>query len=222
MYFCNIHAYLQFYIYIYNITVIYYCIIWYSLVWHKILFWSLTMRNSLRKSLQFSFTSPDFSVSPPLKAHDSTHEQKFGRWSSDQTQYCFMKTHKKIFQHTWQLLQSQLHPNYSSAPGAGSLYEPGNLFRNITVIDRLQFFSGTLMFACYFFLSHVNDWQLSHPLWIDCVCASEIDFNNIPDPSLSQRLLQNQCQSGSVLLSYLNNRENKPTRLFIFKTWTSL
>ncbi len=129
------------------------------------------MRNSLRKSLQFSFTSPDFSVSPPLKAHNSTHEQKFGRRSSDQTQYCFMKTHKKIFQHTWQLLQSQLHPNYSSAPGAGSLYEPGNLFRNFTVIDRLQFFSGTLMFACYFFFKSC-EWLTAVTSIMDrlCVC----------------------------------------------------
>lgn len=126
--------------------------------------------------------------------------------------------HRKKFQHTWQLLQSQLHPNYSSAPGAGSLCVQEAVESPLEFQSDWQagiFFFWHTDVCMLFFMS--CEWWTAVTSIMDglCVCLWDrpvIIFQTSLSHTVSHRI-------SFSLHSYLNNRENKFTYLLIFKTW---
>lgn len=144
-----------------------YCIIWFNLVRHKM----LTLKNSCNKGLSSS----------PLLLLTS---QFLHTWTKVWLRVS--RSNTVLFCENTEKNSSTLDSCYShsSIPITAALQAQEacvcrklwNLLWNFSLIDRLEFFfSDTLMFACYF-LCHVNDGQLSHPLWMDFVCACEIDL----------------------------------------------
>lgn len=132
----------------------------------------------------------------------STHEQKFGWGSPDQTQYCFVKTQKKILAHLTVATvtapsQLQQRSRRRKPVCAGSCGISFGI--SVWLTGWNFFFSDTLMFACYFFMS--CEWWTAVTSIMDglCVCLWDRLVIIFQTPlSLSLRFPQNPFQSPFV------------------------